>query len=302
MIGGAALTTEPTSNQKNKGIGDSLPSARKTIFSAAKFIVLIFVAALVILPLLWGFAASFTPLEKTFEYAYPFSWKAFFPADFTLEAYVSIFEGGFGRAILNTFGLGIATVLIGGFICTSAGFAFARFNFPGKTILFIVVLITFTIPADLTVIPRYIMIKDWGWINTWQALLVPLLANSLIIFMSSQFFRDFPQEIIDSARVDGAAWFRVYFSIVLPISKPLLISLGLILFLSQWDSYFWPLLVAPDQEYRVVQLAITESVQEYQTFWNELLAGSMLAAVIPILLLLPFQGYFINAVVGSVKE
>ena len=89
---------------------------------------------------------------------------------------------------------------------------------------------------------------------------------------------------------------------VLPISKPLLISLGLILFLSQWDSYFWPLLVAPDQEYRVVQLAITESVQEYQTFWNELLAGSMLAAIIPILLLLPFQGYFINAVVGSVKE
>ena len=103
---------------------------------------------------------------------------------------------------------------------------------------------TFTIPGDLTVIPRYIMVKDWGWINSWQALLVPLLANSLIIFMSTQFFRQFPQEIIDSARVDGSSWFRVYFSIVLPISKPLLFSLGLILFLSQWDSYFWPLLVS----------------------------------------------------------
>jgi ABC-type glycerol-3-phosphate transport system permease component len=120
--------------------------------------------------------------------------------------------------------------------------------------------------------------------------------------MSSQFFKDFPQEIIDAARVDGASWLRIYFSIVLPTSKPLLISLGLILFLSQWDSYFWPLLVAPDQYFRVVQLALTDSVQEYQTFWNELLAGSVLAAVIPILLLLPFQNYFINAVVGGVKE
>ena len=120
--------------------------------------------------------------------------------------------------------------------------------------------------------------------------------------MSSQFFKEFPQEIVDAARVDGASWLRVYFSVVLPVSKPLLISLGLILFLSQWDSYFWPLLVTPDQQFRVVQLAVTESVQEYQTIWNELLAGSMLAAIIPILLLLPFQRYFINAVVGAVKE
>jgi multiple sugar transport system permease protein/putative chitobiose transport system permease protein len=276
--------------------------SRKSILGAVKFIVLTMIAVIAVVPLLWAFSASFTPLEKTFEYAYPFSWKAFFPVDFTFEAYIAIFERGFGRSILNTMGLGIATVLIGGFICTSAGFAFARFNFPGKTLLFLVVLITITIPGDLTVIPRYIMIKDWGWINSWQALLVPLLANSLIIFMSYQFFREFPQEIIDSATVDGASWFRIYFSIVLPISKPLLFSLGLILFLSQWDSYFWPLLVAPAPEFRVVQLAITESVQEYQTFWNELLAGSMLAAIIPILLLFPFQGYFIDAVTGAVKE
>lgn len=279
-----------------------MPKIRKLIGKATEYLLLVIVAILVIVPLLWAFAASFTPLEKAFAYAYPFSWKAFIPVDFTTEAYVAIFQRGFGRAILNTLALGVVTVIMGGFICTSAGFAFARFNFPGKKLLFFVVLMTFTIPADLTVIPRYIMIKDWGWINTWQALLVPLLANSFIIFMSSQFFREFPQEIIDSARVDGASWFRVYFSIVLPISKPLLFSLGLILFLSQWDSYFWPLLVAPDEKYRVVQLALTDSVQEYQTIWNQLLAGSVLAALIPILLLFPFQGYFINAVVGAVKE
>jgi len=285
-----------TSNKKGR------INPKKLLYSGAKYIVLVLIAILVLLPLLWGIAASFTPLEKTYEYAYPFSWKAFIPVDFTLDAYEAIFERGFGNSLLNTFLLGIITVVIGGLICTSAGFAFSRFDFPGKKLLFFIVLLTFTIPGDLTVIPRFIMIKDWGWINTWQALVVPLLANSFIIFMSSQFFKEFPQELVDAARVDGASWLRVYFSVVLPVSKPLLISLGLILFLSQWDSYFWPLLVAPDQQFRVVQLAITESVQEYQTFWNELLAGSMLAAIIPILLLIPFQKYFINAVVGGVKE
>lgn len=274
----------------------------KWILSVLKYILLVLIAVLVLTPLLWGISASFTPLQKTFEYAYPFSWKAFFPVDFTLEAYQGIFARGFGRAMLNTLWLGIVTVFVGGFICTSAGFAFARFDFPGRKLLFFIVLITFTIPGDLTVIPRFIMMRDWGWINTWRALLVPLLANSLIIFMSSQFFREFPQELIDSARVDGASWLRVFLVVVLPVSMPLLISLGLILFLSQWDSYFWPLLVAPDQKYRVVQLAITESVQEYQTFWNELLAGSMLAAIVPILLVLPFQRYFVNALTGAIKE
>lgn len=277
-------------------------SVRKVLNITTRYIGLVAITILILIPLLWGIAASFTPLDKTYEYAYPFSWKAFFPVDFTLEAYQAIFERGFGKSLLNTFFLGITTVVIGGLICTTAGFAFARFNFPGKKILFFIVLLTFTIPGDLTVIPRFIMIKGWGWINTWQALIVPLLANSLIIFMSSQFFKEFPQEIVDAARVDGASWIQVYFSVVLPVSKPLLISLGLILFLSQWDSYFWPLLVAPDPQFRVVQLSITESVQEYQTFWNELLAGSMLAAIIPILLLIPFQRYFINAVVGAVKE
>lgn len=295
------MTNKDFSKKKNAASKSGI-NFNKVLNSTTRYIVLVAITILILIPLLWGIAASFTPLEKTYEYAYPFSWKAFFPVDFTLEAYQAIFERGFDNSLSNTFFLGITTVVIGGLICTTAGFAFARFDFPGKKLLFFIVLLTFTIPGDLTVIPRFIMIKGWGWINTWQALIVPLLANSFIIFMSSQFFKEFPQEIVDAARVDGASWLRVYFSVVLPVSKPLLISLGLILFLSQWDSYFWPLLVAPDPQFRVVQLAITESVQEYQTFWNELLAGSMLAAIIPILLLLPFQRYFINAVVGAVKE
>lgn len=264
------------------------------------YTLLILVTILFVLPLLWALAASFTPNDKVFEYAYPFTWRALLPVDFTFEAYTSLFERGFGRSILNTFVLGASGVFIGGALSAMAGFAFARFDFPGKNILFVfVVLLTFMVPIDLIAIPRFILVNDLGWNNTWAGLIIPNLANSLTIFLFRQFFAEIPQELIDAARVDGASWGRVFFSIILPISKPVLISAGLLLFLLQWDQFFWPLLVAPDPALRVVQVDISFAVEQYQTLWNQLMAGSILAAIIPILLVLPFQRYYVQALTGT---
>jgi multiple sugar transport system permease protein len=257
-------------------------------------------AAITVIPLLWAVAASFTPNEKVFQYAYPFSIRAFFPVDFTLEAYQSIFNRGFGTALFNTFMLGVVVVFFGGLINAMAGFAFARFNFLGKRALFIfVIIITFLVPVDLTAIPRYILVNDLGWINTWQALIVPGLANSLVIFLFRQFFEEMPQELIDAARVDGASWVTLFLRIILPLSKPVLITAALLLFLSQWDAFFWPLLVAPRPALRVVQVDIAMAVGQFQTQWNQLLAGANVAAIVPILLLLPFQRYYIRAITSS---
>lgn len=263
------------------------------------YLLLIVAALIAFLPLMWAFSASFTPNDKVFEYAYPFTLRALFPVDFTLEAYQNLFAADFGRAILNTLFLGMAAVTIGGTIAGLAGFAFARFNFRFKTLLFVIVLITFMVPVDLIAIPRYLLVNQLDWTNTWAGILVPVLANSLVIFLFRQFFSEIPQELLDAARVDGANWFRVFFSIVIPISKPVLISAGLLLFLGQWESFFWPLLIARAPEMRVVQAAITAAMQEHRTIWNELLAGSMLAAIIPILLVVPFQKYYIRAIVGT---
>ena len=256
-------------------------------------------AIMAILPLMWAFAASFTPSEKVFANAYPFSWRALLPLDFTVSAYNNIFARGFGTAIGNTLILSISTVFVGGIIATMAGFAFARFSFRGKNLLFGLVLLTFMIPVDLTAIPRYIMVNRLEWVNTWQGLLIPSLVNSLVIFLCRQFFEDIPQELIDAARVDGASWLRLFFGIVLPISTPLLISAALLLFLGQWDAFFWPLLIAPAPQMTVIQVAITSAVTEHRTVWNELLAGSMMAAIIPILLALPFQRYYVQAITNS---
>ena len=258
------------------------------------------VAAIFILPLLWAISASFSPNERVLKYAYPFSWRALIPADFTLQAYINLFERDFGLTLSNTFFLGVVVVTVGGIVNSMAGFAFARFNFRGKRLLFVaIILITFLIPIDLTAIPRFILISELKWINTWPALIVPGLANSLVIFLFRQFFEEIPQDLIDAARVDGATWLNVFFRIILPLSRPVLITAALLMFLSQWDSFFWPLLVAPHPDLRVVQVEIAIAIGEYQTLWNKLLAGSMLAAIVPILLLLPFQRYYIQAITSS---
>ncbi|MDE2750593.1 MAG: carbohydrate ABC transporter permease [Chloroflexota bacterium] len=270
---------------------------------ALVYILLILGVIIVVVPLMWAFAASFTPNHKVFEYAYPFSWRALFPVDFTMEAYDNLFERGFGRAVGNSFFLAIATVIIGGAANALAGFAFGRFEFRGKQFLFLtVIMLTFMVPVDLTAIPRYILVNNFGWINTWQGLLVPGLANSLVIFLFRQFFAEIPQELIDAARVDGASWLRVLVSIILPISKPVLVAAGLLMFISQWNSFFWPLLIAPRQEMRVVQVEISLAIGQYGTVWNELLAGSMIAAIVPILLVMPFQRYYVQAITGTGLE
>ncbi|HXF64912.1 MAG TPA: carbohydrate ABC transporter permease [Caldilineaceae bacterium] len=278
----------------------SLRYRRALVEQIIIYVLLALVAAIMIVPLLWAIAASFTPNDLVFRYAYPFSWRAFLPVDFTLEAYQNLFARGFGRSLINTLILGAAVVLIGGTINAMAGFAFARFEFWGKRPLFIfIILVTFLIPVDLTAIPRFILVNDLGWINTWQGLIVPGLASSLVIFLFRQFFEEIPQDLIDAARVDGASWGRLFIDVVLPLSTPVLITAALLLFLSQWDAFFWPLLVAPRPELRVVQVEISNAVGQFQTLWNELLAGSMLAAIVPILLLLPFQRYYVQAITSS---
>jgi multiple sugar transport system permease protein/putative chitobiose transport system permease protein len=268
------------------------------------YALLIAVLLILVVPLLWSFSASLTPNELVFKNAFPFTLKAFIPTDFTLEAYQDIFESGFGRSIVNTLILSITNIIVGGVISALAGFAFATFKFRFKNVLFALILITFMIPPDMVAIPRYILVNRLGWLNSWPGLIVPLIANSLVIFLFRQFFEEIPLVLYDAARVDGANWGRIFVSIVLPISKPVMLSAGLILFLAQWEQFFWPMLVAPAAEMRVIQVAVQSlTVGEHQTVWNALFAGSIIAALIPIMLVLPFQRYYIQGIVGSgIKE
>lgn len=265
------------------------------------YVLLVVVALFFFVPMWWALSASFSTNPYIFDNLFPFTLKALLPFDFTTEAYAALWERDFGTAIKNSLILATVGTVVGGAISAMAGFAFGRFEFFGKRIIFGLVLLSFMIPADMLAIPSFILVNRLGWANTWQGLLVPSLAHSLAIFLFTQFFRGIPQELLDAARVDGASWGRIFISIVLPISKPVLISAGLLLFLFQWTAFFWPLLIAPSPELRVIQVAISQAVLDYQVQWNELLAGAVLAAIVPILLILPLQRYYIEGVSGGLK-
>ena len=263
-------------------------------------VLLLTVAAILVLPLMWAFSASFTPNVLVFKHAYPFTWKALLPTDFTLEAYQILFtRSGFGRAVINTLILALSAVFAGGGISAMAGFAFGRFEFRGKSLLFALVLVAFMIPGEVTVIPLYILVVGLKWLNSWQGLIVPGLCSSLLIFLFRQFFAEFPQEIIDAARVDGASWLRILVRIILPVSQPVLVVAGLLLFLGGWNQFLWPLLIAPKPEFRVVQIFVSYAYQEHGTQWNQLMAGSIFTAAVPILLVVPLQRYYVSAIVGT---
>ncbi len=282
----------------------SLLSSMKTqnrLLAVIVYFLLVIVVLIVWVPFMWAISASFSPLDKVFVNAFPFTWKALFPMYFTIQPYIDLFQRfAFGVALKNTVILSVGTVVLGGLTSALAGFAFARFNFRGKNLLFSITLFTFMVPIEVIIIPLYIMMHDWNWMNTWRALLLPGLANGLTIFLFRQFFAELPQEIFDAARVDGASWFRIFFQLALPISKPVLISGALVLFLGAWNSFFWPLTVTSSGDMRVIQLAVAYTQSDHGvTIWNVRMAGAMLASIVPVLILTPFQQYYVRGIANT---
>ncbi len=264
------------------------------------YTILGFLIVLVLAPLWWIGANSFTTRETVWANVLPFSWRALLPQDFSLEGYRGVFEDGYGRAMSNTAALGIVTVVLTISVCAPAGFAFARFDFRGKNVLWVMVLASLMVPYEATVIPAYSLIDRLGWLNSWQALIVPAIANGTAMFLFRQFFSEIPQDLLDAGRVDGASWPRILGGIVLPLSKPVLVTCSILIFLGQWNSFFWPMLVAPAEDYRVVQVAVSIlGVSQELRFWDRLFAASTLAAVVPLILVLPLQRFYVGSIVGS---
>jgi len=253
----------------------------------------------IFVPLLWAIASSFRPLEEIYRYVSPFSILAFLPANPTLEAYVQIFAKGYGHALFNSIYISSMTILLGIYINSMAGFVFAKFTFPFKNIVFIVVLLASMIPFEAIAIPLYSLAQSLNWLDTYTVLIVPALANGMVIFLFRQFFAEIPTELIEAALIDGAPWWRIYAGIFLPLSTPAIISASLIMFLYQWNSFLWPLVAAPSQKYHVIQVAMANLEIEYQSLWNEQFAAAFIAAVIPVAIILSFQRYYIRGIAGT---
>ena len=188
-------------------------------------------------------------------------------------------------------------------LTSMAGYAFARFQFFGRNVLFTIVIATLTVPFLVVIIPQFILVaRDLHLSNTWIAVIVPPLFNSVGVFFMRQNFQSLPQEMLDAARVDGAGEFQIFFRIALPLVIPALAALAIILFLFSWNSFLWPLLVLSKPEAQTAPVALGALVGLNKVFWNAIMVAAVLMTLPMLVLFLFLQRYFIAGITaGAVK-
>ena len=273
---------------------------KKKFLHILLYLVLIFTAILTLFPLFWGISASLRSDKELYSYIMPFSIHTLIPVEFTVKSWIQLFtKYKFLRPVLNTVFITATTIVFGCILNSIAAFAFAMFDFKGKKILFVLILLSFMIPFEAIALPLYQVADRLNMVNTYQGMIIPGIASGLVMFLFIQFFRDIPAELLEAARVDGAKISTIFLKILMPLSKPIFITAGLMLFMDQWNSYLWPLLIARSKDIRTIQIALSAFTTEHSTAWSALYAGSMFAALVPLCLFLPLQKYFVQGITSS---
>ena len=273
---------------------------QKIIKTTLLYTVLVIIAVMTIFPLLWGLASSLRPDEELFRYIMPFSARTFIPQQWTFNNYVRLFtEFDFLRPIVVTLIVVILTIIFGCTVNGVAAFSFATFNFRFKKTIYAIVLLSFMIPFEAIAMPLFNVVNQFGWVNTLHGIIIPCIADGLMLFLFTQFFRDIPTSLIEAARVDGARWSTIYLRIIMPSSIPVFVTAALMTFMNQWNSYLWPLLVGRSRNIQLIQIAIASFRGERNTLWACLYAGSIISAFIPLFIFLPFQKYFVQGITSS---
>lgn len=279
-------------------------SVKMTATKTVLYILHILLLIIIFLPLMFAFTSSFRPMSDLYRYVSPLTWKTFIPTNVTLDAYITIFtEGGYGTALLNSLLIAFVTVILGILFNSMAGYVFAKYSFRGKKLLFSIVMLSFMVPFEFLSVNLYDLIIKLDWVDTYKALIIPSIANGMIIFLFRQYYFSFPDYLLEAAQIDGMGHFAKYFCIVLPNSKAVCISAGLVLFINQWESFLWPVLVTRSKELYTVQLALSNFSTQYTKNWDQIFAGSIIAFLLPVMIIMPFQKFFAAGLTSSgVKE
>ena len=265
-----------------------------------KYAALAVASFIVLMPIMWFMTSSFRSNNEVFANINPFSLREMFFGTYSLENYRTIFvKYNFARTVGNTLLVCFLTITIGIFVCSMAGYALAKMEFKGKRIMMMLVLFSIMIPFDAIAIPLYSIIMKMRWIDTYKAVILPAVANGMTIFLFRQSFVDIDNSLLESARMDGAGEFRTYLQIVMPVSIPTIISGALVMFTAQWNAFMWPLLVARSDKLKMLQVALADFQLENGTMWAELFAGITISMVIPCVILIPFQKYYIRGIASS---
>ncbi|MBN1407545.1 MAG: carbohydrate ABC transporter permease [Calditrichaceae bacterium] len=259
------------------------------------YIVLIIGGLTFVYPFLWMISATFKP---EIEISNIGLWSG----NFTSASYQQVFNKiPVGRALLNSLFVSTVVTLSVIFFGSIVGYALSRLRFFGRDIILSVILFTMVIPFQITLIPMYILMVQFGWVDSYLSLIVPGMITAFGILLFRQFFMDIPQDLIDAARIDGCNDFRILFQIIWPLSKPVIITVGIISFMSSWNDVLWPLIVIRAQELMTMPQLVTlfkTGGQAESQLGAELAAATLLA--VPIIIVYAFfQRYFIESMATS---
>jgi len=261
-------------------------------------VALALVAAATVFPLAWMVSASFMASGEASSFPPPL-----LPQQATLEHYRALFQaGGIARQLLNSFVLAsLATGLSLAFNLT-AGYAFAKLKFRGRDQVFKALLGALVIPSQVTMMPLFLMLKEMGLVNTMAGALVPWLASVFGIFLVRQYARGLPDELLEAARLDGASEARIFASVVLPLLKPVIVTLAVLTFLGAWNDFMWPLIVLPDRDLQTLPVALAGLSREHVQDTELMMAGAVVTVLPVLLLFLLLQRYYLQGLLmGSVK-
>lgn len=273
---------------------------RATLVKAASYLALAAISALMLFPFAWMLASSFKPFTEIF------AGRSFLPEQPTLANYASLFQQSDAlRKVWNSLYIAALYTALAVFLCAMGGYAFAKFRFPGRGVLFGFLLATMAVPFAVVMVPLFIMMRNWfHWIDTPWPLIVPWAANAFGIFFMRQYMLSVPDDMLDAARVDGASELRIFLRIVLPVSRPGLASLAILFFVLKWNDFLWPLAVLRSEEVQTVPVMLN-SLQgpPGRTAFDVLMAGSVVSVLPMLLLFLLLQRHLVvGLTAGAVRE
>lgn len=262
------------------------------IRKGAVYLFLIMGSLVMLLPLVWMVSAAFKPLYEVMRI--PPTW---IPLEPTLDNFRAVFtQFPFPKYFLNSVIVVVVVTLSTVFTSLLAGFALAKYNFPGRGFIFILILSSLMVPFQVRMIPLYKMIVQFQWGDTLQAVIFPWLINAFGIFLMRQFMLSIPDELLDAARIDGASELRIFWQIAVPLTKPAISSLSIFIFFGNWEQFLWPLIVSSSSASRTIPVGLQAFSEQYSSHTHWQMAGALIATLPVIILFFILQKQFIQGI------
>lgn len=266
-----------------------------TPFRILGYSVLVLGAILSIIPFIWMIIAATRTTTEIFLSPPPL-----IPGINGLENLIRLEEEtGFGRVLINSGLIAVIYTFFSSVFSAMTGFALAKYRFRGQRALFVVILTTMMVPMQVLLVPLFQIMARLGWIDTYQAVILPFLANAFGIFLMRQSFMNFPSELLEAARIDGSGELKTFFRIVLPVARPQLAALAIYTFMSQWNAFIWPLLMLNTEANYTIPLALNTMIGLSRVDYSGLMMGSLIATIPMLLVFLVFQRQFVQGLLGG---